>query len=83
MQFSDDEFPFGPFANLSYALGRLEHPEFLGQRDLIQLSVIVDVARGWMERFGFRASASTAASIVEILDGTSPQHRQRPARFHH
>lgn len=50
----------------------MEHPEYLGQRDLIQIEVIVDVARDWMVRFGFVASARNAQDIVGILKGSSP-----------
>ena len=42
MEFSEDEFQFGPFANVLYLLGRLDPSGELSQRDVIQTSVFLE-----------------------------------------
>lgn len=73
VHFSEDEFQFGPFANVAYLLGRLDAPvPGVSESDLIQIQVLLNISLERMEHFGFRVSASSTRDLIAILDGTHP-----------
>ena len=73
MQFADDEFQFGRFANVFYFLGNLEVDGVpLSDNNRIQMQVISEYARDDFERFGFHVSARAILPVIDLLKGTHP-----------
>ena len=76
MEYGENEIHLGPFGNVYYALGVLDIAAMsqqqgmsIGQRDQIQMQVILDVYIPEMKRLGLRVSATHAESVVKILEG--------------
>lgn len=70
--YAEDEFHVGPFANVFYALGRLEPLAGISQVDIIQIVVMLETCAKEMERLGLRASAGYTKELVEILEDKYP-----------
>ena len=71
MQYAEDEFQFGPFANLSYALGALDDVAD-NQNNLAHIVAMLEVCHGNMERFGFYVSARNTQELIDMLRGIHP-----------
>ena len=71
MEYSEDEFQFGPFADLFYVVGTLDR-FFDNDNNRAHVEALLELGIEEMTRLGFRVSARSTRDVLAMFRGEMP-----------